>query len=471
VETSFDVLIIGGGPGGYVCAIRCAQLGMKVACVEKEDYLGGTCLKWGCIPSKTLLDSSELYHQAKHTFAKHGIKASGIELDLPAMMARKEAVVSGLTRGVASLFKKNKIESIRGTGRLLGSGKVEVTTPDASKKTLSAKNIIIATGSSPTPVKGIDFDGKHIISSNQAIGLDKVPAKLLIIGGGVIGLELGSVWSRLGSQVKVVEFLDRIAPAMDREMTTLLQRQLEKQGLTFQFKTAAKTATVKAGKVTVVWEQLEDGQPPKPGTDEADIVLVAVGRRPHTDGLGAKEAGVELDPRGFVKIDAHYKTSAPGVYAIGDVVGGLMLAHKAEEEGVALAEILAGQAGHVNYNAVPGVVYTDPELASVGKTEEELKAAGIDYRIGKFPLAANGRAKAMDQTDGVVKILGDAKTDRLLGMHILGPRASDLIAEGAIAVEFAATTEDIARSVHAHPTLPEAIKEAALAVHKRAIHF
>ncbi len=464
-DTSYDLIIIGSGPGGYVMAIRAAQLGMKVACVEKDPTLGGTCLNWGCIPSKTLLDSSEHFHLAKTRFAHHGIKVAGVELDLPTMMKRKDEVVSGLTKGVAFLFKKNKIASIRGTGEITAVGQVSVTAPDGSKSSLTTKNIVIATGSASVQIPGFAFDGKNIITSTEAIALPAVPKRLVIIGAGVIGLELGSVWRRLGSEVTVLEFLDRIAPAMDREMTSLLQRSLEKLGLKFQFTTAATSAKVTDNEVTIDFKQGD-----KTGQIKADVVLVAVGRRPFTTGLGLEKAGVKLSPRGFVEVDAHYQTNVPGIYAIGDVIGGLMLAHKAEDEGVALAELLAGHAGHVNYNAVPGVIYTDPELASVGKTEEELKAAGVQYKVGKFPFAANGRAKAMDSTEGLVKILADAATDRLLGMHILGPRASDIITEGAVAIEFGASAEDLARSVHAHPTLPEAIKEAAMAVAGRAIH-
>lgn len=466
-ETPFDLIVIGSGPGGYVAAIRAAQLGMRVACVEKDETLGGTCLNVGCIPSKALLDSSEMYHQAKHSLDHHGIKATGVSLDLKAMMARKDGVVSQLTRGVAGLFKKNKIEYVRGMGKVAGPGKVEVD-GSAGKRTLAAKNILIATGSAPIALKTIPFDGKHIISSTEALTLPEVPKKMVVIGAGAIGLELGSVWSRLGAEVVVFEFLDRIAATMDREMTTALQRSLEKQGLKFRLKTGAQSATFENGRVKLAWKSAEGSES---GTEECDVVLVAIGRRPFTEKLGLVEAGVELDQRGFVVVDKHFQTRVPGILAIGDVIGGAMLAHKAEEEGVACAETIAGGAGHVNYLAVPNVIYTHPELASVGITEEEAKTRGIEIKIGKFPLMANGRAKAMDATEGSVKIIGDAQTDRLLGMHILAARASDMIAEGAVAMEFAASVEDIARSVHAHPTLPEAIKEAALAADKRAIHF
>jgi dihydrolipoamide dehydrogenase len=463
---NFDLIVIGAGPGGYVAAIRAAQLGMRVACVEKDDSLGGTCLNVGCIPSKALLDSSELYDQAKTHFPHHGIKATGVSLDLTAMMARKDGVVTHLTRGVAGLFKKNKIQSVTGTGRVAGAGSVEVTADDGGKQTLKADRILIATGSAPIELKSLPFDGKHIVSSTEAIAFTEVPKKLLVVGAGAIGLELGSVWSRLGSEVVVIEFLDRILPLMDAEMTRALQRSLEKQGLTFRLNTAAQGAKIENGRVKLTWKSGENTE-----VEECDKVLVAIGRRPFTESLGLREAGVAMDARGFVTVNGHFETNVPGIYAIGDVIAGPMLAHKAEEEGVACAEFMAGKAGHVNYLAVPNVVYTFPELASVGLTEEEAKTKHGDIRVGKFPFTANGRARAMDATEGMVKIVGDAKTDRLLGMHILGARASDIIAEGAVAIEFASSCEDIARSVHAHPTLPEAIKEAALAVEKRAIHF
>ena len=465
-NTNFDLIVIGAGPGGYVAAIRAAQLGMRVACVEKDDSLGGTCLNVGCIPSKALLDSSELYEQAKTHFHHHGIKAEGIELDLKAMMARKDGVVTSLTRGVAGLFKKNKIQHVQGMGRITGVGSVEVTAEDGAKQTITASKILVATGSAPIELKSIPFDGKHIVSSTDAIAFSEVPKKLLVIGAGAIGLELGSVWNRLGSEVVVIEFLDRILPLMDREMTTALQRSLTKQGITFRLNTGAQSATIKNNRVQLTWKSGETTE-----VEEADKVLVAIGRRPYTESLGLREVGVAMDQRGFVTVNNHFETNIPGIYAIGDVIGGAMLAHKAEEEGVACAELIAGKAGHVNYLAVPNVVYTFPELASVGLTEDEAKTKHGEVRVGKFPFTANGRARAMDATEGMVKIVGDAKTDRLLGMHILGARASDMIAEGAVAIEFASSCEDIARSVHAHPTLPEAIKEAALAVDKRAIHF
>jgi dihydrolipoamide dehydrogenase len=381
-------------------------------------------------------------------------------------MARKDGVVTSLTRGVAGLFKKNKIQHVQGMGRITGVGSVEVTAEDGAKQTITASKILVATGSAPIELKSIPFDGKHIVSSTDAIAFSEVPKKLLVIGAGAIGLELGSVWNRLGSEVVVIEFLDRILPLMDREMTTALQRSLTKQGITFRLNTGAQSATIKNNRVQLTWKSGETTE-----VEEADKVLVAIGRRPYTESLGLREVGVAMDQRGFVTVNNHFETNIPGIYAIGDVIGGAMLAHKAEEEGVACAELIAGKAGHVNYLAVPNVVYTFPELASVGLTEDEAKTKHGEVRVGKFPFTANGRARAMDATEGMVKIVGDAKTDRLLGMHILGARASDMIAEGAVAIEFASSCEDIARSVHAHPTLPEAIKEAALAVDKRAIHF
>jgi dihydrolipoamide dehydrogenase len=465
-DGSFDLIVIGAGPGGYVAAIRAAQLGMRVACVEKDDSLGGTCLNIGCIPSKALLDSSELFAQATTHFHHHGIMTGDVSLDLRAMMARKDGVVTHLTRGVAALFKKNKIQHVIGTGRITAPATVEVTGDDGAKRVITASRILVATGSAPIELKSLPFDGKHVVSSTEALAFTEVPKKLLVIGAGAIGLELGSVWSRLGSEVVVIEFMERILPLMDREMTTALQRSLSKQGLTFRLNTAAQGATIKNNRVQLTWKSGEETE-----VEEADKVLVAIGRRPYTESLGLREVGVAMDQRGFVTVDGHFQTSVRGIYAIGDVIGGAMLAHKAEEEGVACAELMAGKAGHVNYLAVPNVVYTFPELASVGLTEEEAKTKHGDVRVGKFPFTANGRARAMDATEGMVKVVGDAKTDRLLGMHILGARASDMIAEGAVAIEFASSCEDIARSVHAHPTLPEAIKEAALAVEKRAIHF
>lgn len=463
-KNTYDLIVIGAGPGGYVAAIRAAQLGMHVACIEKEAALGGTCLNWGCIPSKALLDSSELFHEAKSSFAKHGIKTGEVSLDLPAMMARKDSVVQTLNRGVATLFKKNKIEYVRGTGKFTSPTTVEVDGVDG-KVTLTAKNIIIATGSAPVELASMKFDGKYFINSTDAIALPQVPKRLVVIGAGAIGLELGSVWSRLGSEVVVIEFMDRILPLMDREMTSQLQRLLEKQGIVFRLKTAAESAKIENGRVRLNWKSDTES-----GAEECDAVLVSVGRRPYSEGLGLEAIGGQLDKRGFVVVNEQFQTGAPGVWAIGDVIGGMMLAHKAEDEGVAAVEMIAGKAGHVNYRAIPSVVYTFPELASVGLTEEEAAARG-EIRVGRFPMAALGRARAMGASDGMVKIIGDAKTDRLLGLHILSARASDIIAEGAVAIELASSLEDIARSTHAHPTMPEAIKEAAMAADKRAIHM
>ena len=465
MSEQFDVIVIGAGPGGYVCAIRAAQLGFKVACVERE-FLGGTCLNIGCIPSKALLDSSEKFAQAKNSFAKHGIEVGEVKLDIAKMMQRRAGVVKALVDGVGFLFKKNKIEHLRGEARFTGPGAIEVKSSDGTKA-YTAKHIIIATGSAPSNVPGLPFDGKNVISSREALELSKVPEKLLIVGGGYIGVEMASVWNRLGTQVQVIEFLDGILPQSDREMAGALQRSLEKQGIKFKFKVAAQGVEVAGDKVKLKWKARE-GQ--ETGVEEADKVLVCVGRRPMTEGLGLDAIGITPDKRGFIEVDKHFATKVPGVYAIGDVIGGIMLAHKAEEEGVALAEILAGKPGHVNYDHCPAVVYTHPELASVGKTEEQLKAEGVDYKVGKFNMIANGRARGIDETEGFIKVLGDKKTDRLLGVHIFAAHASDTIAEAVVAMEFASSCEDLARSFHAHPTLPEALKEAALAVDKLAIH-
>ncbi|HVV80260.1 MAG TPA: dihydrolipoyl dehydrogenase [Pseudolabrys sp.] len=465
---AYDLIVIGSGPGGYVCAIRAAQLGLKTAVVEKMPTFGGTCLNIGCIPSKALLHASELFAEAGHSFAKMGIGVDKPKLDLKQMLAFKQEAIDGNVKGVDFLFKKNKIDGIHGTARIAAPGKVEVKSADGKTQTLDTKSIVIAAGSGVAQLKGIEIDEKRVVSSTGALSLDKVPQKMVVVGAGVIGLELGSVWRRLGAEVTVVEFLDGALPGMDGEVRRQTQRLLEKQGLTFKLSSKV-TAVDKSGprlKVSV--------EPAKGGaaeTIEADVVLVSIGRVPYTDGLGVKEAGVKLDERGRVMVDSHFATSVPGIWAIGDVIKGPMLAHKAEDEGVAVAEILAGQAGHVNYDAIPAVVYTMPEIASVGKTEEELKTAGIAYNVGKFPFTANGRAKANQQTDGFVKILADAKTDRVLGVHIIGSDAGNMIAEAVIAMEFGASAEDIARTCHAHPTLPEAVKEAALAVDKRAIHM
>jgi dihydrolipoamide dehydrogenase len=456
---SYDLVIIGAGPGGYVGAIRAAQLGMKVGVVEKRAKLGGTCLNVGCIPSKALLQSSEKYREATHAFAKHGIKAS-VELDLPQMLKRKDGVVDQLTKGVAFLFKKHKIDHLQGHGEIKAPGLVVV-----DGKPVQAKAIVIATGSESTPLPGVTVDEKRIVSSTGALELKEVPKTMVVIGAGYIGLEMGSVWSRLGAKVTVVEFLDRITPGMDGEVAKQFQRVLEKQGLTFKLGSKVTAAKAGANDVTLTIE------PAKGGASEtltAEIVLVAIGRRPYLEGLGLDALGVARDKRGFVQVDAHYQTNVPGIHAIGDAIPGPMLAHKAEEEGVALAEILAGQAGHVNYETVPGIVYTWPEVASVGQTEEQLKDAGIAYKSGKFPFTANSRAICNDEREGFVKILADAKTDRILGAHIIGAEAGDMIHAVVNVMEFGGAAEDLARSFHAHPTYNEAVREAALAVAGRA---
>ncbi|WBL79216.1 dihydrolipoyl dehydrogenase [Bradyrhizobium xenonodulans] len=464
---TYDLVVIGTGPGGYVCAVRASQLGMKVAVVEKNATLGGTCLNVGCMPSKALLHASEMFEEAGHSFAKMGVNVSAPKLELPAMMNFKQQGIDGNVKGVEFLMKKNKVDVLKGTGKILGTGKVEVSA-DGKSQVIETKNIVIATGSDIARLKGIEIDEKRIVSSTGALSLDKVPGKLLIVGAGVIGLELGSVWKRLGAEVVVVEFLDRILPGMDGEIAKQFQRILEKQG--FAFKLGAKVTAVdtsgKSLKATI-----EPAAGGAAETLDADVVLVCIGRVPYTDGLGLKEAGVALDNRGRVQIDPHFATSLKGVYAIGDVVAGPMLAHKAEDEGVAVAEIIAGQAGHVNYDVIPGVVYTTPEVSSVGKTEEELKQAGVAYTVGKFPFTANGRSKVNQTTDGFVKILADAKTDRVLGVHIIGIEAGEMIHEACVLMEFGGSAEDLARTCHAHPTRSEAVKEAALAVGKRAIHM
>ncbi|MCP3474743.1 dihydrolipoyl dehydrogenase [Bradyrhizobium sp. CCGUVB1N3] len=464
---TYDLVVIGTGPGGYVCAVRASQLGMKVAVVEKNASLGGTCLNVGCMPSKALLHASEMFEEAAHSFAKMGVSVSAPKLELPAMMNFKQQGIDGNVKGVEFLMKKNKVDVLKGTGKILGTGKVEVSA-DGKSQTIETKNIVIATGSDIARLKGIEIDEKRIVSSTGALSLEKVPGRLLVIGAGVIGLELGSVWRRLGSEVMVVEFLDRILPGMDGEVARQFQRMLEKQG--FAFKLGSKVTGVESnGKALLA--KIEPAAGGAAETIEADVVLVCIGRVPYTDGLGLKEAGVALDNRGRVQIDAHFATTLKGVYAIGDVVAGPMLAHKAEDEGVAVAEILAGQAGHVNYDVIPGVVYTTPEVSSVGKTEEELKQAGVAYTVGKFPFTANGRSKVNQTTDGFVKILADAKTDRVLGVHIVGREAGEMIHEACVLMEFGGSAEDLARTCHAHPTRSEAVKEAALAVGKRAIHM
>jgi dihydrolipoamide dehydrogenase len=464
----YDLIVIGSGPGGYVCAIRAAQLGMKTAVIEKWATFGGTCLNIGCIPSKAMLNASELYEEAAHKFAEMGIKVGTPAIDLAAMMKYKQGAVDGNVKGVDYLFKKNKIETFHGAGRITAPGKVEVKNADGKAQVLETKNIVIATGSDAARLNGIDFDEKRIVSSTGALELPAVPKKLLIVGAGIIGLELGSVWRRLGAEVTIVEFLDHILPGIDSEVAKQFHRILQKQGIAVRL--SSKVSGVdSSGKVLKV--KVEPATGGVAETLDADVVLVAIGRVPYTEGLGLEALGVKKDNRGRILVDPHFRTNVEGIYAIGDVIAGPMLAHKAEEEGVAIAEILAGQAGHVNYDVIPNVVYTYPEIASVGKTEEELKSAGIAYNVGKFPFAANPRARVNLTTEGFVKILADAKTDRVLGVHILGPDAGNLIGEAAIAMEFGASSEDIARTCAAHPTLPEAIKEAALAVAKRAINF
>jgi len=465
----YDVIVIGTGPGGYVCAIRAAQLGLKTAVVEKNATFGGTCLNVGCIPSKAMLHASELYEEAGHNFAQMGIKVGKPSVDLAALLKYKDQNVDANVKGVEFLFKKNKIEAFRGAGRILAPGKVEVRAADGKTQTLETKNIVIATGSDVARLNGIDIDEKRIVSSTGALELGKVPQKLLVVGAGIIGMELGSVWRRLGAQVTIVEFLDHILPGIDGEVARQFHRLQQKQGMAFKLSSKV-TAVDASGRVLKVKVDPAAGGGAAE-TIEADVVLVAIGRVPYTADLGLESVGVNKDNRGRVVVDAHLRTNVGGIYAIGDAVAGPMLAHKAEEEGVAAAETIAGQAGHVNYDVIPNVVYTHPEIASVGKTEEELKAAGIAYQVGKFPFSANARARANLATDGFVKILADAKTDRVLGVHILGPDAETMIAEAAIAMEFGAAAEDIARTCHAHPTLSEAVKEAALAVGKRAINL
>jgi dihydrolipoamide dehydrogenase len=462
----YDLTVIGTGPGGYVCAIRAAQLGMKVAVVEKEKTFGGTCLNIGCIPSKALLHASELFDEAAHAFPRMGIGVGTPTLDLAAMQKFKDEGVDGNVKGVAYLFKKNKIDAHIGVGRILAPGKIEVTAADGSTSTIETKAMVIATGSDVARLKGIVIDEKRIVSSTGALVFDQVPRRLLVAGAGVIGLELGSVWRRLGAEVEVVEFLDRILPGIDNEVARQFQRILEKQGISFKLSSKVTAIDSSGPRLKANVEPAAGGAAE---VIEADTVLVAIGRVPYAEGLGLDAVGVARDDRGRIAVDRHYATNVPGIYAIGDVIAGPMLAHKAEDEGVAVAEIIAGKAGHVNYDVIPNVIYTFPEVASVGKTEEELKAAGIAYAVGKFPFTANGRAKVNHQTEGFVKIIADAKTDRVLGVHIIGADAGNMIAEAAVAMEFGAAAEDIARTCHAHPTLSEAIKEAALAVDKRAI--
>ena len=468
--SSYDLIVIGTGPGGYVCAIKAAQLGLKTAVVEKRATLGGTCLNIGCIPSKALLHASEVFDHAGHQFAELGVDLETPKLNLPNMMKHKEAVIKSNVDGVAFLMKKNKIDTYTGTGSIAAAGKVTVTADDGSKQDLETKNIVIATGSDVAGIPGVDvdIDEKVIVSSTGALELEKVPGKMVVVGGGVIGLELGSVWSRLGADVTVVEYLDTILGGMDKDVSKQFKKIMEKQGVKFEL--GAKVTGVKKADSggTVTFEPVKGGDAKSIG---ADIVLIATGRKPYTDNLGLKEAGVAMDDRGRVEIDDHFQTSVKGIYAIGDVVRGAMLAHKAEDEGVAVAEILSGQAGHVNYDVIPGVVYTQPEVASVGKTEEELKAAGVAYRAGKFPFSANGRARAMLAPDGFVKVLADKATDRVLGVHIIGLGAGEMIHEAAVLMEFGGSSEDLGRTCHAHPTMSEAVKEAAMATFAKPIHM
>jgi dihydrolipoamide dehydrogenase len=461
----YDVVIIGAGPGGYVAAIRAAQLGLKTACVESLGSLGGTCLNIGCIPSKALLQSSEKFAEAKQGLAEHGVRVGGVGLDLAAMMGRKDKVVTTLTRGVEFLFRKNKVDWIKGRARIAGIGRIALTGAEGAVQEIEAASIIIATGSESTPLRGIDIDEQRIVSSTGALSLNHVPERLAVIGGGYIGLELGSVWQRLGAKVTVVELLDHIVPNVDRELGQALQRVLARSGIEFKLGTKVAGVSEVGNALTLDLEGAEKQ------ALAADVVLVSVGRRPYTEGLGLEAAGVARDEHGRVIVDDGFATNIPGIYAIGDVIRGPMLAHKAEEEGIALAERLAGQKPHVDYDAIPSVVYTWPEVASVGKSEEELKAAGVTYRTGKFPFIANPRARTNGYTEGFVKILAESETDRVLGVHIIGPDAGTLIAEATLAKEFGASAEDIARTCHAHPTLSEAIKEAALAVDGRAIHI
>ncbi len=466
---SYDVIVIGGGPGGYVAAIRAAQLGLRTACVEKRGSLGGTCLNIGCIPSKALLQSSEKYEEAKHTLAVHGVKVSGVALDLAALMARKDKVVGENTRGVEFLLKKYKVDYIKGAARFTTPGRIAVTPINGGQvQELTAKSMVVATGSDIVPLPGVEIDEKTVVSSTGALALPSVPKSLAVVGGGYIGLEMGSVWRRLGSAVTVVEFLDRITPGMDGELSRSLQRVLAKQGFDFRLGTKVISAKRGANGVTLTLEPAQGGAKEEM---TADIVLVAVGRRPYTEGLGLEAIGVVVDNKGRVKVDENFATNVKGVYAIGDVIAGPMLAHKASEEGVALAEMLAGQKSHVNYEAIPAVIYTWPEVASVGRGEEELKAAGIAYKVGKFPFSANARARTNADTEGFVKILADAKSDRVLGVHIIGPDAGTMIAEAVITMEYGGSAEDIARTCHAHPTLNEAVKEAALAVEGHPLHI
>ena len=468
MENNFDLVVIGGGPGGYVCAIRAAQLGLKTACVESRGALGGTCLNVGCIPSKSLLNLSENFHKAKKDFNHQGIEIAGIKLNIEKMMSNKNKSIQVLTKGVEFLFKKNKVTYLKGKGVIFSKYDVVIYGENNSRTNIKAKNIVIATGSEVVSIPGIEINEKNVVSSTGALSFDKVPKKLAVIGGGYIGLEMGSVWSRLGSEVTVIEYLDYITPGMDREISNEFQKILTKQGIKFQMGSKVNTVNSKGDSVTISYTELKNSKEEK---IEVDKVLVSVGRKPYTEGLNLSKVGIKLDNKGRIEVNNKLQTSVENIYAIGDVIKGPMLAHKAEEEGIAVAETLAGQSGHVNYDVIPGVVYTSPEVATVGKTEEQLKKDNRNYKIGKFPFLANSRAKVNNETDGFVKILADSKTDKVLGVHIIGPHCGDMIAEMALAMEFGASAEDIARTCHAHPTHTEAIKEAALAVDKRPIHF
>ena len=468
MEDNFDLIVVGGGPGGYVCAIRAAQLGLKTACIESRGALGGTCLNVGCIPSKSLLNLSENYHKAKKDFNQQGIEIDGIKLNIEKMMSNKNKSIQVLTKGVEFLFKKNKVSYFKGKGVVFSKNDVIVYGSDNKRTNIRTKNIVIATGSEVASLPGIEIDEKNVVSSTGALSFDKVPNKLAVIGGGYIGLEMGSVWSRLGSDVTVIEYLDFITPGMDREISNEFQKILSKQGIKFKMGSKVNTVSRKGDTLTINYTDIKNSKDEK---IEVDKVLVAVGRKPYTEGLNLLKVGVKLDNKGRIEVNNKLQTSVENIYAIGDVIKGPMLAHKAEEEGIAVAEILAGQSGHVNYDVIPGVIYTSPEVATVGKTEEQLKNESKSYKIGKFPFLANSRAKVNNETDGFVKILADSKTDKVLGVHIIGPHCGDMIAEMALAIEFGASAEDIARTCHAHPTHTEAIKEAALAVDKRAIHF
>lgn len=458
---SYDLVIIGGGPGGYNCAIRAGQLGLKTAIIETRGKLGGTCLNVGCIPSKALLHASEYFEAATKTFPSMGVKISGLELDLPQMLKQKEDAVEGLTKGVEFLMRKNKVDYIKGFGRIAGKGRVEVKLSDGGAQTLETKTIVIATGSVPTPLPGVEIDEERVVTSTGALSLQQVPGKMIVIGAGVIGLELGSVWRRLGAEVTVVEFLDKVTPTVDSEISTAFQRTLKKQGMKFELGHKVSRVEKTAGGLLVTIEPAKGGAA---RTLEADVVLVAIGRKPFTEGLGLETIGVKTDQRGFIPHDGHFKTNVEGVYVIGDCTTGPMLAHKAEDEGLAAAQIIAGKWGHVNYDVIPSVIYTDPEVATVGKTEEELKAAGVEYKVGKFPMMANSRARTNHQTEGLVKVLEEVATKKVVGVHMMGTGVGEMIGEVCVAMEFGASAEDIARTCHAHPTMSEAIKEAAKGV-------